>query len=82
MEKSKIIREELSRVISRLASRQKEALFLHFCAGFTFGEVAELLDLTMKVTYKLIVCAVDTCCDQLDSENAWLLKLYLLQDKS
>lgn len=54
-EKITALRQALS---ERLTSRQREAITLFFYDGFTYDEVASLLSMSTKATYKLIYRAL------------------------
>ena len=49
---------ELEAALKLLTSRQLEAIFLRFYEGFTYEEVAEMLDITVKATYKIVARAL------------------------
>ncbi len=49
---------ELQTALKALTSRQLEAIFLRFYEGFSYEEVAEMLDITVKATYKIVARAL------------------------
>lgn len=49
---------ELQAALKALTSRQLEAIFLRFYEGFSYEEVAEMLDITVKATYKIVARAL------------------------
>lgn len=54
-----IIKEKLDAAISNLTPRQREVLFLRYNKGFSYPEIAEMMELTTKGAYKLMARAVD-----------------------
>ena len=54
-----LIKEKLSSALSALTPRQREVLFLRYNEGFSYQEVAEMMGLTVKATYKLMARAID-----------------------
>lgn len=54
-----IIKEKLNVAISKLTPRQREALFLRYNKGFSYSEVAEIMELTVKGTYKLMARTIE-----------------------
>ncbi|MEO7314315.1 MAG: sigma-70 family RNA polymerase sigma factor [Ginsengibacter sp.] len=54
-----LIREKLNVAISKLTPRQREALFLRYNKGFSYPEVAEMMELTIKGTYKLMARTIE-----------------------
>ena len=49
---------ELEAALKLLTSRQLEAIFLRFYEGFSYEEVAEMLDISVKATYKIVARAL------------------------
>ncbi|HEX2628496.1 MAG TPA: RNA polymerase sigma factor [Chitinophagaceae bacterium] len=49
---------KLEAALQQLTPRQREAIFLKYQEGFSYPEIAEMLSLTQKATYKLIARAV------------------------
>lgn len=52
------INARLKKATSFLTSRQKEAIFLRFYEGFSYEKVAEIMGITVKATYKIMVRAL------------------------
>ncbi|WP_205511270.1 RNA polymerase sigma factor [Longitalea arenae] len=78
-EKNMILKEEerslqrrLTIALDALTPRQREAIFLRYIEGFSYDEVAEMMDLTTKGTYKLMARAIDALKEQLKG-TAWHL---------
>lgn len=51
--------EQLTRGISKLSDRQREAIYLKFYEKMSYEQLAEVLDISLTSTYKLIGKAVD-----------------------
>ena len=60
-----LIKEKLSSALSALTPRQREVLFLRYNEGFSYQEVAEMMGLTVKATYKLMARAIDAIKEQI-----------------
>lgn len=57
------IKIKLEAALSELTPRQREALFLMYSEGFSYNEVAEMMGLTIKGTYKLMARAIQALKD-------------------
>ncbi|MBO9201595.1 MULTISPECIES: RNA polymerase sigma factor [Niastella] len=76
-EKNMIMQEEntslqlrLTAALDALTPRQREAIFLRYIEGFSYEQVAAMMDLTTKGTYKLMARAIDALKEQLKG-TAW-----------
>lgn len=47
-------RKKIQQALQSLTSRQREAIFLRFFEGLSYEEVAEVLNISVKGTYKII----------------------------
>ncbi|MFY7839848.1 MAG: RNA polymerase sigma factor [Lacibacter sp.] len=54
------LRKQLSEAIQQLTPRQREAVFLKYQEGLSYPEIAEMLALSQKATYKLVARALQT----------------------
>jgi len=75
-ERRQKITEQLQLTISGLTPRQKEAIFLKFYEQLSYEEVAEVMGITVKATYKIMARSLDFLKDNLSKED--LLLLYLV----
>ena len=50
--------QKINQSLQKLTSRQKEVIYLRFYAHMEFSEIAEVMDLTTKATYKLLARAI------------------------
>ena len=57
---------KLSAAMVALTPRQREAIFLRYTEGFSYPEVAEMMSLTPKATYKLMARAIDALKTQMN----------------
>ncbi|MNE93296.1 RNA polymerase sigma factor [compost metagenome] len=60
-----------------LTNRQREAIFLRFYEDLSYEEIAELLEMNLGGTYKLIYRALDRLRDQLGDFSVMVLALLL-----
>lgn len=54
------LRKQLTDAIQQLTPRQREAIFLKYQEGLSYPEIAEMLSLSQKATYKLVARAIQT----------------------
>lgn len=69
-----LIKEKLSTALSALTPRQREVLFLRYNKDFSYSQIAEMMELTTKATYKLMARATDA----LKSEMVLLISSLVL----
>ena len=62
--------QKLQTALAQLTPRQREAIFLKYQEGFSYPEIAEILSLTQKATYKLVGRAMQTLRSNIFS-NPW-----------
>ena len=60
-----LIKDKLASALSALTPRQREVLFLKYNEGFSYQEIAEMMGLTVKATYKLMARAIDAIKEQI-----------------
>jgi RNA polymerase sigma factor (sigma-70 family) len=48
------VRQRLEQAIKTLTGRQREAIFLRFYEGLSYEEVAEVMGISVKATYKIM----------------------------
>jgi RNA polymerase sigma factor (sigma-70 family) len=53
-ESDRAVQQSLQAALSELTPRQREAIFLRFYEGLTYEEVAAILDISVKATYKIM----------------------------
>jgi RNA polymerase sigma factor (sigma-70 family) len=52
--------KRVQQFLEQLTPRQREAVFLRYFEGFSYQEVAAILELSPKATYKLMARAIET----------------------
>jgi RNA polymerase sigma factor (sigma-70 family) len=62
--------QKLQAALAQLTPRQREVIFLKYQEGFSYPEIAEILSLTQKATYKLVGRAIQTLRSNIFS-NPW-----------
>lgn len=72
-EETKALQQRLSKALDALTPRQREAIFLRYIEGFSYEQVAGMMDLTTKATYKLMARAIDALKEQLGGTAMHLL---------
>lgn len=75
-ERRKKISEQLQLTISKLTARQKEAVFLKFYEQLSYEEIAEVMGITVKASYKIMARSLDFLRGNLSKED--LLVFYLI----
>lgn len=74
-ERRKKISGQLQEAISKLTARQKEAIFLRFYEQLSYEEIAEVMGITVKASYKIMARSLSFLRDNLSKED--LLILYM-----
>ena len=74
-ETDQLTQEKIHTAIAGLTSRQREAIFLRFYEGMPYEEVAKMLDITVKATYKIIARALEELRKVLNVSGCFLLCL-------
>lgn len=66
-------RTNLARAMVHLTQRQKEAIFLKFYENLSYEEIAVILDISVKATYKLVARAVGELRQQIKTSRKHVL---------
>lgn len=74
-ERREKISGQLQEAISRLTARQKEAIFLRFYEQLSYEEIAEIMGITVKASYKIMARSLSFLRNNLSKED--LLILYM-----
>ncbi len=72
-----MLQKRLQAGLDQLTSRQREAIFLRFYEGMDYTEVAEVMGISVKGTYKVMARALDVLRDKLDQKDFSILLLLL-----
>ncbi|RYY70607.1 MAG: sigma-70 family RNA polymerase sigma factor [Chitinophagaceae bacterium] len=63
------LQQRLQLGLDQLSSRQREAVFLRFYEGMEYAEIAQVMDITTKGTYKLMARAIEVLRTKLDKAD-------------
>ena len=69
------LKEQLQKALATLTARQREAIFLRFYEGLSYEEVASILNITTKATYKIMARALQQLKENLILSSGLLLLL-------
>lgn len=72
-EKHKQISEQLQITMLKLTARQREAIFLKFYEQLSYEEIAEVMGITVKGSYKLMARSLDFLRNNLSKEDLMVL---------
>ena len=70
-----VVQQSLQNAINELTPRQREAIFLRFYEGLSYEEVAEVLNISVKATYKIMARSLASLKDRLLLPLASILSL-------
>jgi RNA polymerase sigma factor (sigma-70 family) len=79
-ENESAIKQELQATISKLTSRQREAIFLKFYERLSYEEISVVMGISVKSTYKIMARSLGFLRENL-SKSDFLLLLFLLDNK-
>lgn len=80
-ETDKAMQQKIQAAINTLTPRQREAIFLRFYEGLSYEEVAAVLDITTKATYKIMARSLLHLKEQLSyPAHIWLITLVSVFD--
>lgn len=79
-EKNDALKKRLESTISTLTDRQREAIFLKFYENLSYEEIAEVMGISVKATYKLMARSLSFLRDNLSKDDLLiLLSLFYLK---
>lgn len=73
---------QIGKALQSLTSRQREAIFLRFYEGLSYEQVAQMLNITVKATYKLIARAMEELRHAFNVLGCFLLFCSLLPQQN
>jgi RNA polymerase sigma factor (sigma-70 family) len=76
-ENDEAIKEQLQQTINELTSRQKEAIFLKFYENLSYEEIAGVMGISVKATYKLMARSLTFLRGSLSKSDFFLLIFFL-----
>ena len=74
-ETDKELKRQLERALQQLTSRQREAIFLRFYEGLSYAEIAGIMNISIKATYKLMARALNELKDIISIPIALLMAM-------
>lgn len=69
--------QRIQNSLNHLTARQREVVFLKFYEGLSYDEIAEVLGISVKGTYKLMARALDVLRNNLNHQDMLLLLVML-----
>ncbi|HWZ35176.1 MAG TPA: sigma-70 family RNA polymerase sigma factor [Mucilaginibacter sp.] len=69
--------QRIQKSLNHLTARQREVIFLKFYEGLSYDEIAEVLGISVKGTYKLMARALDVLRNNLNNQDMLLLLVML-----
>lgn len=75
-EKQQQISQQLKNAVSKLTARQKEAIFLKFYEQLSYEEIAEIMGISVKASYKIMARSLEYLRKNLSKDD--LLMLFLI----
>ena len=69
------LKHQLERALQQLTHRQREAIFLRFYEGLSYIEIAGIMDISVKATYKLVARALSELKDVLSVPMVLLIAM-------
>lgn len=60
-----LLKQKIADSMKKLTPRQREAIFLRYIEGFSFAEISEMMDISVKASYKLMARALDALKEQI-----------------
>lgn len=71
------VTKQLNLAMAKLTSRQREAVFLKFYEQLSYEEIAEVMDISVKASYKIMARALGFLKENLSKDDLMLLSLLL-----
>ncbi|MBC8985322.1 sigma-70 family RNA polymerase sigma factor [Pedobacter sp. N36a] len=68
---------QLNLAMAKLTARQREAVFLRFYEQLSYEEIAEVMDISVKASYKIMARALGFMKENLSKDDLMLLSLLL-----
>jgi RNA polymerase sigma factor (sigma-70 family) len=70
------LRERIEKALTTLTSRQREAIFLRFYEGVSYAEIATIMNVSVKASYKIMARALAELKDALGISLLALLSFF------
>nr|WP_199076130.1 sigma-70 family RNA polymerase sigma factor [Pedobacter sp. ASV19] len=79
-EQNEALKRRLEKAVSKLTDRQREAIFLKFNENLSYDEMADVMGISIKATYKIMARSLGFLREHLSSEDlAVLLSIFYLK---
>ena len=75
IEKDQKLAGKMTAAMNKLSPRQKESIYLRFYEGLTYPELAQVMNISVKSSYKLIAKALDSLKEYVDPSDIYLFFL-------
>ncbi|MNS33705.1 RNA polymerase sigma factor CnrH [compost metagenome] len=75
IEKDKRLTGKMAAALDKLSPRQKESIYLRFYEGLSYPELAQVMNISVKSSYKLIAKALDSLKEHVDPSDIYLFLL-------
>ncbi|WP_158796159.1 RNA polymerase sigma factor [Pedobacter sp. L105] len=72
-EKNETLKKRIEAALEQLTDRQKEAVFLKFYENLSYDEIAAIMDISVKATYKLMARSLGFLKENLSKDDLLLL---------
>jgi len=72
-EKGDALKKRIEAALEQLTDRQKEAIFLKFYENLSYDEIAEVMDISVKATYKLMARSLGFLKENLSKDDLFML---------
>jgi RNA polymerase sigma factor (sigma-70 family) len=69
--------QKLSEAMNKLTARQKEIVYLRYFEGLEYEEISQIMDISMKGTYKLIARALEALRQIMNLDKIVLIGILL-----
>ncbi|SEB05899.1 RNA polymerase sigma factor [Pedobacter hartonius] len=76
-EQNEALKAKLGIAVNQLTNRQKEAIFLKFYEGLSYEEIAAIMDISVKATYKIMARSLRFLRENLSKDDLLILLLLL-----
>jgi RNA polymerase sigma factor (sigma-70 family) len=79
VQEENLLQKRLSDAMKELTARQREVIFLKYQEGLSYPEIAEMLSLSQKATYKLVARAIQALRSVTDSSMLAVITFFLYE---
>jgi len=76
-EQSAAVTERIDKALGSLSDRQREAIYLRFYEEYSYVDIAGIMGITVKATYKLMARAIDAMREHLGGSDLHILLILM-----